>query len=371
MKAALCTAPKAPLEFADIAIDNPAAHEVLVRTKAVGLCHSDLKFIDGAFPYAFPFVPGHEAVGVVEKVGSEVTRLKPGDHIVTVLTAFCGHCEQCVTGHVTLCQEPETKRAADSAQRLRAADGGAVHQFLNLSAYAEMMLVHESVCVAIDPAMPADRAALLGCAVLTGCGAVFYDSKVEPGESVAIIGCGGIGLAAVNAARIAGAGRIIAIDPVAAKRELARKMGATDCYDIAPDNAPGESGSAQLAEQIIADTHGGCHKVIEAVGRSSTVAMAWAITRRGGTATVLGMVSPDDPVTLPGPSFLQGKKLQGSMMGSAPFPVTVPRLVNFYLSGALDLDLLIHERLPFSQINQGLDHLRSGEQLRTVITFDD
>jgi S-(hydroxymethyl)glutathione dehydrogenase/alcohol dehydrogenase len=361
MKAALCTQTKAPLEFVDIAVDNPKAHEVLIRTKAVGLCHSDLKFIDGGFPYAFPFVPGHEAVGVVEKVGDAVTRLKAGDHVVTVLTAFCGHCEQCVTGHITLCQEPETKRDEDAPQRLQRTDLTPVHQFLNLSAYAEMMLVHESSCVAINRDIPFDRAALLGCAVLTGCGSVFYDSKVEPGETVAIIGCGGIGLAAINAAKIAGAGRIIAIDPLKSKRALAQKLGATHVYDSAQEG---------LTDTIIADTRGGCHKVIEAVGRSSAVTMAWGITRRGGTTTILGMVAPDDPVVLPGPSFLQGRKLQGSLLGSAPFPVTIPRLVDFYMTGALNLDALVHEILPFDQINHGLDNLRSGEQLRTVIAFD-
>ena len=362
MKAALCTAPKMPLEFVEIALDNPKAHEVLIRTKAVGLCHSDLHFIDGNFPFPMPFIPGHEAAGIVEKVGSEVTRLKPGDHVVTVLGAYCGHCEHCNMGKITLCQSPDTKRGEQDTPRIARADHHPVNQFLNLSAFAQQMLVHESSCVAVSRDISLDRAALMGCAVITGAGAVFSDSAIMPGESIAIIGCGGIGLAAINAAAIAGAGDIIAIDPVAAKRDLALKMGATQVYDaLQPD----------LADHIIEHTKGGLHKVIEAVGKAQTVALAWAITRRGGVATILGLVPPDDPITIPGPSFIQGKTLKGSFLGSSPFPVTVPRLVDFYLKGRLQLDMLINEHLPFSHINQGLDTLRSGEHLRTIITFDD
>lgn len=362
MKAALCTAPNMPLEYVEIALDNPKAHEVLVRTKAVGLCHSDLHFIDGNFPFPMPFIPGHEASGIVEKVGSEVTRLKPGDHVVTVLGAYCGHCEHCTAGKITLCQDPATKRSEQDAPRIKRPNNKPVNQFLNLSAFAEQMLVHESSCVAVSPDISLDRAALMGCALITGAGAVFNDCAVMPGESVAVIGCGGIGLAAINAAAIAGAGEIIAIDPVAAKRDLALKMGATQVYDaMQPD----------LAANIIEYSRGGVHKVIEAVGKSQTVALACEITRRGGVTTVLGLVPPDDPITIPGLTFLQGKTLKGSVLGSSPFPVTVPRLVDFYLKGRLQLDLLINQHLPFSQINQGLDHLRSGEHLRTIISFDD
>ncbi|WOE74452.1 Zn-dependent alcohol dehydrogenase [Alterisphingorhabdus coralli] len=360
MKAALCTAPAQPLEIADITIDKPRGHEVLIRTHAVGMCHSDLKFIDGAFPFPMPFVPGHEASGVVEAVGDQVTRLKPGDHVITVLTAYCGHCESCLTGHITLCQEPTLKRDEDEEPCLHKADNTPLPHFLNLSAYAEQLLAHENSCVAINPDMPLDIAALMGCAVVTGSGAVFTDCNIEPGQSIAVIGCGGIGLAAINAASIAGAGQIIAIDPVPEKRALAESLGATHSFDSADES---------LVEAVITASHGGCHAVVEAVGRSQTVALAWEITRRGGITTVLGMVSPNDPVTLPGPSFLQGRTLKGSLMGSAPFPVTVPRLVNFYLQDRLKLDQLVGERLPLDQINTGLDKLRAGDGLRTLITF--
>lgn len=360
MKAALCIAPHIPLEIADVAIDKPRGHEVLIRTHSVGMCHSDLKFIDGAFPYPMPFVPGHEASGIVEAVGDQVSKLQPGDHVVTVITAFCGTCEHCVTGHITLCQEPALKRDEGDSPRLSKADATPLPHFLNLSAYAEQMLVHENSCVAIHRDMPLDIAALMGCAVVTGAGAVFTDCRIEPGQSIAVIGAGGIGLAAINAAHIAGAGQIIAIDPVPQKRALAKELGATHCFDSAMEG---------LAEAVISASHGGCHAVIEAVGRSQTVALAWDMTRRGGVTTVLGMISPNDPVTLPGPSFLQGRTLKGSMMGSSPFPLTVPRLVDFYLQDRLKLDRLVGERLPLSRINEGLDNLRKGDGLRTLVTF--
>ena len=231
MKAAVLFETRQPLEVADVVVAKPAPREVLIRTRAVGVCRSDLHFVDGTYPHALPAIPGHEAAGVVEAVGSEVRTVKPGDHVVTCLSAFCGHCEFCITGRMFLCVSGETRRGKGEAPRLTLADGGVVNQMLNLSAYAEMMLVHEHACVAIDRDMPLDRAALIGCAVTTGAGAVFNTSDVSPGETVCVVGCGGIGLAAVNAAKIAGAGKIIALDPVPEKRAIAEKLGATHTFD--------------------------------------------------------------------------------------------------------------------------------------------
>ena len=226
MKAAVLTAANTPLTIEDVRVDKPQAHEVLIRTAACGVCRSDLHFVDGAYPHAMPCIPGHEAAGIVEAVGSEVRTVKVGDAVVTCLSAFCGHCEFCLTGRMALCLGADTRRAKSEPPRLtRADDGSPIAQMLNLSAYAELMLVHEHACVRIDPEMPLDCAAILGCAVVTGAGAVFHSADVSPGESVAVIGCGGIGLAAVNAAKIAGAGRIIACDPVPEKRDLARTLG--------------------------------------------------------------------------------------------------------------------------------------------------
>ncbi len=360
MKAALLTAPNQPLEIVDAAVDNPAPHEVLIRTVACGVCRSDLHFADGAFPHPMPTIPGHEAAGVVEKVGSEVTTVKPGDHVVTFFTVFCGACDLCLSGHYTLCTSPTIRRTHDAPPRITL-DGQPVAQFLNLSGYAEQMLVHENACVTIDKEMPLEKAALLGCAVLTGAGAVFRDCQLTPGETVAVIGCGGIGLSAINAAKIAGAGGIVAIDPVASKRDLALKIGATHAVDPSAEDA---------VKGLIKSTGGGFDYAIECVGQPATAEMAWAIVKRGGTATILGMIAPGKSVSIPGPSFLTGKKLQGSLLGSCVAPIDLPRLVQFYLRGELDLDLMVAEEIRLDGINGALDALRQGDSVRSVIRFD-
>ncbi|HKX89395.1 MAG TPA: alcohol dehydrogenase catalytic domain-containing protein, partial [Sphingopyxis sp.] len=218
-KAAILIEPGKPLSVEDVVVADCGPHEVRIRTAACGLCHSDLHFIDGAYPHPLPAIPGHEAAGIVEAVGSEVRTVKVGDAVVTCLSAFCGHCEFCVSGRMSLCMGGDTRRAAGSAPRITRPDGSPVNQMLNLSAFSETMLVHEHACVAIEPEMPLDRAAVIGCAVTTGAGTIFNACKVTPGETVAVVGCGGVGLATINAAKIAGAGRIIAADPVPEKRE--------------------------------------------------------------------------------------------------------------------------------------------------------
>jgi S-(hydroxymethyl)glutathione dehydrogenase/alcohol dehydrogenase len=360
VKAAVLYAPKTELVIEDIAISNPGPREVLIRTVACGVCRSDLHFVDGAFPHPMPTVPGHEAAGIVEAVGSDVAHLKVGDHVITFFTVFCGACEFCVSGRPSLCIDPSTRRAKGAPPRLSLKDGTPLAPFLNLSAFAEMMLVHENACVAISKEMPLDRAALLGCAVITGAGAIFNDSQLRPGESVAVIGCGGIGLAAINAAKIAGAGQIIAIDPVADKRALAEKLGATHTLD---------SNDPDLAKTVAGMTGGGVHYAIEAVGRPNTAELAWTILRRGGTATILGMIAPGGEVKIAGPTFLTGKKLQGSLLGSTRFPIDMPRLVQLYLDGKLDLDTMVAERIALEDVNHALANLRTGDTVRSVIEF--
>ena len=360
MKAAVLIEAKRPLEIHDVTVSSPGPREVLIRTAACGVCRSDLHFIDGAYPHVMPTVPGHEAAGVVEAVGSAVTRLKPGDHVVTFFTVFCGSCEYCVSGRPSLCIDSSTRRGKGEQPRLCMGDGTPIAHFLNLSAFAEQMLVHENACVAISKEMPLNRAALLGCAVMTGAGSIFRDSAVQPGETVAVIGCGGIGLAAINAAKIAGAGKIIAIDPVANKRLLARKLGATHDFDAMAEG---------LVKQVLKLTDGGVNYAIEAVGRPNTAELAWNLLRRGGTATILGMIAPGQSVSIPGPTFLSGKKLQGSLAGSMQFPIDLPRLVQMYLDGVLDLDTMVAERIGLADINQALDKLRDGDSVRSVIEF--
>ena len=359
MKAAVLFEPKTPLRIEEITVSKPGPREVLIRTVAVGVCRSDLHFVDGGYPHALPTIPGHEAAGVVEAIGSDVSTVKVGDHVVTCLSVFCGHCEFCVTGHMSLCIDPSVRRAKGAPPRLMMGDQP-VAQMLNLSAFAEQMLVHEHACVAIDRDMPLDRAALIGCAVTTGAGAIFNTSDVTPGETVCIVGCGGIGLAAVNAAKIAGAGKIIALDPVAEKRALAEKLGATHSIDALSDTA---------ADQVVEISKGGVHHAIEAVGRPQSAATAVKVLRRGGTATILGMMPLGEKVGLSAMDLLAGKRLQGGLMGSNRFPVDIPRLVDFYMRGDLDLDTIIADRLPLGEINRAFDELRKGDSTRSVIMF--
>lgn len=359
MKAAVLHEPGTPLTIEDIEIGEPGPREVLVRTAAAGVCHSDLHFLDGTYPFAMPVVLGHEAAGVVEKVGAGVRTVRPGDHVVTCLSAYCGHCEFCLGGRLSLCIAPDTRRSDDEPPRL-AARNGSMHQFLNLSAFAEKMLVHEHALVAIRPDMPLDRAALIGCAVMTGFGAVAHTAAVRPGETVAVIGCGGVGLAAINAAALAGAGRIIAIDRLPNKLELARGFGATDTIDAS---------ATDPVEAVRTLTHGGVHHALEAIGLKATVEQAFAMVRRGGAATVIGMLPPGVKIELKGTDFLAEKRIQGSMMGSNRFPIDMPRLVDFYLSGRLELDAMISQRLPLEGINDAFAALRKGEVARSVIVF--
>ncbi len=361
MKAAVLIEAGKPLQIEQINISNPGPHEVLIRTAACGLCHSDLHFIEGTYPHPLPAIPGHEAAGIVEAVGSEVRTVKVGDAVVTCLSAFCGHCEYCVTGRMSLCLGGETRRKPGETPRLTRPDGSMVNQMLNLSAYAEMMLVHEHACVAIDPEMPLDKASVIGCAVTTGAGTIFNACKVTPGETVAVIGCGGVGLATINAAKIAGAGRIIAADPIPEKRALAMKLGATDVVDAMAEDA---------AKQIQELTKGGVDHAIEAVGRPASGELAVKSLKRGGTATILGMMPLQHSVGLSAMDLLSGKKLQGAIMGGNRFPVDIPRLVDFYMRGLLDLDSIISETIPLERINEGFDQMKRGDAARSVIVFD-
>ena len=359
MKAAVLFEAKTPLSIEEVSVSKPGAREVLIRTVAVGVCRSDLHFVDGVYPHAMPTIPGHEAAGVVEAIGDDVATVKVGDHVVTCLSAFCGHCEFCVTGHMSLCLGADTRRKKGAPPRLMLRETP-IAQMLNLSAYAEMMLVHEHACVSIDRDMPMDRAALIGCAVTTGAGAVFNTTDVTPGETVCVVGCGGIGLAAVNAAKIAGAAKIIALDPVAEKRAVAEKLGATHTIDAMSETA---------ADQVVEISRGGVHHAIEAVGRPQSAATAVKVLRRGGTATILGMMPIGEKVGLSALDLLAGKTLQGGLMGSNRFPVDIPRLVDFYMRGELDLDTIIADRMPLERINDAFDELRKGDATRSVITF--
>jgi len=360
MKAAVLRETNRPLEIEEVQVSKPGPREVLNRTQAAGVCHSDLHFMDGSYPYMLPTILGHESAGIVEQVGSDVTYVKKGDHVITCLSAFCGHCHKCLTGHLSLCQSPEVSRKAEEESRL-IQNSQPIHQFLNLSSFAEMMLIHEHALVKVREDMPMDRAALIGCSTTTGVGAVFHTAGVEPGSTVAVIGCGGVGLAAINGAAIAGAGIIIAVDMVESKLELAKVMGATHVINASKCDAVGE---------VLELTRGGCDYTFEAIGLKATAEQAFKMLCAGGTATVIGMIPVGTMLELHGVDFLSEKKIQGSNMGSNRFRIDMPRFVEFYLNGKLHLDQMISKHIKLAEVNDALDALKGGQEARHIIMFD-
>src|SRR3954467_2112958 len=361
MKAAVLHEVNKPLVIEDVSLPNPGPREVLIRTRVAGLCHSDLHFMEGLYPHPLPAVLGHESAGVVEKVGSDVTYVKPGDHVVTCLSVFCGTCDNCTTGRTVLCTDTTVKMMPGQSNRMQWSKPEKLHQFLNLSSFAEQMLVHENAIVKIKKEMPLELAALIGCGVITGYGAVVNTAKVTAGETVAVVGCGGVGMAAINGAAIAGAGRIIAIDTNPAKLQLATKLGATDVVD--PRNG-------DVVAQVRELTKGGVHHAFEVLGRKETAEQAFAMLAPGGTATIVGMIPFGQKIELHGFDFLRERRIQGSSMGSNHFRVDMPRLIEFYMRGKLHLEDWISAKLKLSEINEGFANMKAGKTLRSVIMFD-
>lgn len=359
MKAAVLVETNTPLAIEEVEIAKPKRREVLLRTAFAGLCHSDLHFMEGLYPFPLPCVLGHEAAAVVEAVGEDVTYVKPGDHVITCLSVFCGECPQCVTGHPNLCENTEVKLMPGAARRLRW-KGEVLNQTFNLSAFAEQMLVHEHAVVKIRDEIPLDRAALVGCGVMTGVGAVFHAAKVEAGSTVAVVGCGGIGLSAVNGAALAGAARIIAIDTVPSKLELAKKMGATDTINAS---------NADPVEAVKEMTGDGVPYSFEAIGSKTTAEQCFAMLRPGGTATIIGMIPFGTKIELHGADFLRDRKIQGTSMGGNRFRVDMPRLLDLWEQGRLKLDHLISGRIRMDEINDGFARLKSGAPVRQLIDF--
>ena len=361
MKAAVMREIGQPMGIEQVSISKPQGREVLVRLKAVGVCHSDLHVLTGDSPHPLPAILGHEAAGIVEQVGPEVHHVKPGDHVIVCLTFHCGHCEHCLGGHTHRCYTPEAMRGADEPPRLYNATER-FEPFMRMGAFAEQILVHDSGVVPIRRDMPFDRACLIGCGVTTGFGAAVNKAAIRPGETVAVIGCGGVGLAAINGAAVAGAGRIIAIDTVASKLELARAFGATDGIDASQGN---------VVKQI-RDLTGkrGVDHAIEAIGLKQTIEDAFNMLVKGGLATIVGMARYDLKVELPAIAFLQERRIQGSMMGGVRNSIDIPRYVDFYMEGRLKIDELISRRRPLEEVNEAFDDMKAGGIARTVLMLD-
>jgi S-(hydroxymethyl)glutathione dehydrogenase/alcohol dehydrogenase len=363
IKAAVFRKVHEPLTIETVDIDKPWGHEVLVRTVATGVCHSDLHVVDGNGRFALdrPIVLGHEGAGIVEEVGSEVMSLRPGDHVVACLSGFCGSCEQCLSGHPNLCTGGIVARREGDTPRL-SQKGEPFRQFIGISSYAEKMLLHENSVVKIDPELPLDCAALVGCGVLTGVGAALRSSGLQAGQSVAVFGCGGVGLSIVQGARIGGARQIIAIDQFGMKRQMAMRVGATHFVNSSEDDP---------VEAVRALTQGaGVDHAFEAVGSAKLVRQAIESLAIRGTATIVGVLPPDATIEFPWMAIRPECKVQTSRMGSNRFRYDIPLYLDFYRQGRLDLDAMVTKRGRLSDINEAFRAMKAGEVARTVLTFD-
>jgi S-(hydroxymethyl)glutathione dehydrogenase/alcohol dehydrogenase len=362
MQAAVMRANNSPLEIEEIEIDDPGPGEVLLKTAASGICHSDLSVIEGGLPFPPPTVLGHEPAGVVEAVGEGVVDFAPGDHVIGCLSSWCGVCKFCTGGRPYLCLTQFMGRPEGMGPRLRTKSGEAIPQFGNLSSFAEMMLCPERSLVKIRSDMPLDRACLIGCGVTTGLGAALNTVSIPAGASVVIIGCGGVGLAALQGARIVGAGQLIAVDTQEWKFSLAKKLGATHCVNAS------EVDPVAAVQEI---TGGGADFVFECIGLVPTVQQAVAMTGRGGTTVLVGVVPMSETVPISTSDLtLQEKKITGSYMGSNRFRFDMPKYIEFYLDGRLHLDEMISSRVKLSEVNDAFDRMRKGEAARQVIVFE-
>ncbi|MBI4517727.1 MAG: Zn-dependent alcohol dehydrogenase [Deltaproteobacteria bacterium] len=363
MKAALLEAPGTPLVIADdIEIQPPRVGEVRVRVRHCGLCHSDLSLINGTFPAPLPIIVGHEAAGVVEDLGPGVSGLAAGDRVVLTPCPPCGGCYWCVRGEPSACVNAngiQTNTLIDGTTGLSRGDQ-CVYRGLGLGALAQFVVTPATGAVKVPADTPLDVACVIGCAVQTGVGAVLNTAKVEEGATVLVMGLGGVGLAVVQGARLAGAARIIASDPVAERRAAAARFGATDLIDPNQDD---------VLTACLDLTGVGADYAFETAGRASLVQIGIAATRTGGTTVCLGAPPMDEAVTIaPAVLFTAGqKKLLGCILGSANSLREIPRLVALWRAGRLDLDALVTTRRPLHQINEAAADLQAGRGIRTVL----
>jgi S-(hydroxymethyl)glutathione dehydrogenase/alcohol dehydrogenase len=361
MKAAVVDSFGGGFEIADVDIDAPDAHEVLVEVRAVGLCHSDLHVADGRIPFPLPVVLGHEVSGVVVRAGEAVSKLGPGDHVVGSLVQWCGACRACRDGRSYECTVPSATLRDPSDRPRLTRDGSPLTQGYGLGGFAQFVLAHENQLARVADEVPFAQAALLGCGVITGLGAVVNTARVRPGETVVVIGTGGVGLNVVAGARLSGASRIIAVEPLAPQRALAREFGATDAID------PGEPGAP---DAVIAATDGGADHVFEVVGSPKTSEQALRFARRGGAVYLIGLHPPGAMIAVAAQDeLIRGqKRLRGVSMGSSVIDRDIPRYADLYLQGRLDLDRLVAREVRLDDIDDAYAALRAGQVARTVVT---
>ncbi|MEM7269403.1 MAG: zinc-binding dehydrogenase [Pseudomonadota bacterium] len=353
-----------PMKVVELDLAPPGPGELLVKTGAAGLCHSDLSMISGVIPKRTPMVPGHEGAGVVVEVGEGVTAAKPGDHVVMSFVPSCGTCEYCAAGRPNICQTAWDRRQTGAlltgAHRL-SMDGEPVDHTNGVSCYAEYMVAAEGSVVVIDPEVPMVDAALFGCAVATGMGAIINTAKVPPGATVAVIGLGGVGLSALLGAKVAGAGRIIAVDIDDAKLGLASQLGADETYNGRDPDVAGKINEA---------TKGGVEYVIEISGVVAGMKTAYDITRRGGTLVSASLSNSTHTFDLPQANMvLQEKSILGSMMGGCVFTRDVPRYISLYKQGRLPVDKLRSGEIGLDGLNAGFDRLAAGDAVRQMLVM--
>ena len=367
MKAAVLFAENRPLDVVDVDLASPGPGEVRVRLAATGICASDWHTMTGAIPSPTPAVLGHEGAGVVDAVGAGVSSVAPGDHVVLSWVPSCGHCRYCQDGRPNLCSVAAPALLAGtlvSGARRLAYHGDPLYHYSFLSTFAEEVVVDEASCVPIRPDVPLSIAALVGCAVMTGYGAVVNRARVQAGSTVVVFGAGGVGLSAVMAAALSGARHVVAVDPVAAKRQLAAGVGATHAVD------PAETDVDALVRSLTGGD--GADTAIEAAGRTELVAQAFAVTRRAGTIVCVGVPSADASVALPGPDLVRHEKIvTGSLYGSCRPRIDMPRILDLYADGRLPLDRLVTRSYDLDDINTGFKDMLSGQLARGVVTFGD
>jgi Zn-dependent alcohol dehydrogenase len=359
-KAAICYTFGQPLEMEEISIQPPQRGEVLVRLAATGICHSDVHTLHGDLGGRVPLVAGHEGAGIVEALGPEVATVRPGDHVVVSLLRSCGQCFACQHDTPHVCTG---SFALQTESRLRNARGEVLYQGINTAAFAEYVVVDQSQLVRIPADFPLDRAALLACGVITGFGAVVNTARVPAGSSVAVVGCGGVGVNAVQGAAVAGAHPIIALDMLESKAKLARAFGATHVV-----TETGKAASAAVKELTGGQ---GVDFAFVTVGSIAAIEQAIRLIRRLGTVVVVGLPHRSATLNLSVvPLVLNGQRIVGSFMGSARLQTDVPHLAELYQQGRLKLDELITARYPLEQINTAIAAMELGTALRNVITFD-
>jgi alcohol dehydrogenase len=353
-----------PLSIDNVELDPPGHGEVLVKIAAAGLCHSDLSVINGDRPRPTPMVLGHEAAGIVEELGPGVEDLKKGDHVVLIFVPSCGHCLPCAEGRPALCEPGAAANTAGTllsgARRLHR-DGSALHHHLGCSAFAEYATVSRHSLIKIDPELPLEEAALFGCAVLTGVGAVLNTARVTPGSTVAVVGLGGVGLSSVLGAVLAGARQVVAVDLFADKLELAKKLGATNVFNAS---------SPDCVEQVRAASNGGVEFAFELAGSVKAMELAYKITRRGGTTVTAGLPPAADTIPIPQVNLVaEERTVKGSYIGTCVPMRDLPRYVSLYRQGRLPVDRLMSGRLKLPDINVAFDRLREGRAVRQVVVF--